>query len=200
MCVQRPHLRCHARTCRQTGSTLAPSRCGCVCSMPARVPPLAQPRSSEHLMPCMQLLLAPGWFMTHVPAESALSQRSPLAPSPCALPGIIIHPSEQGCSQAYFGACDRPYMLQGQFCAASCGRCSSYIPAPPPPGSIYCADLEPAGDYTCLQQAFVFNKCDADFIVQGLLPPPWRLRASLCRLSSTKHRQHVALAIVAWPV
>lgn len=59
----------------------------------------------------------------------------------------------------------------GQFCAYSCGRCSSYIYSPPPPGNVYCADLEPGGDYTCQQQAFIFNKCDADFIIAGMPLP-----------------------------
>ena len=54
--------------------------------------------------------------------------------------------------QAFFGKCDDAFLVQGQFCAATCNRCAGYIyPAPPPPGQA-CVDLEPGGPYTCAQQ------------------------------------------------
>ncbi|PSC67673.1 U6 snRNA phosphodiesterase [Micractinium conductrix] len=87
-------------------------------------------------------------------------------------------PSEAG--QAY-GKCDSPWMLAGNYCAATCGRCpageGASAPAAAPAAPVAeteaaapapaCADVPPPEtDMSCAEQK-TYGKCDSPWMVSG---------------------------------
>ncbi|KAL3159408.1 hypothetical protein ABBQ38_009838 [Trebouxia sp. C0009 RCD-2024] len=77
-----------------------------------------------------------------------------------------------------FGKCNADFMLAGNFCQATCGRCPS--PAPTPArarasggaaSTCPCSDVKPPGSpYSCTQQRD-FGKCGAGFMMGPGSPP-----------------------------
>eukprot|EP01026_Neomeris_dumetosa_P040344 TRINITY_DN332_c1_g1_i1.p2 TRINITY_DN332_c1_g1~~TRINITY_DN332_c1_g1_i1.p2 ORF type:complete len:254 (+),score=49.32 TRINITY_DN332_c1_g1_i1:181-942(+) len=56
--------------------------------------------------------------------------------------------------------CEKDWMISGDFCAVTCGRCSD------PKISEDCGDVQPEGDFTCAQRA-TFGACDKDWMIDG---------------------------------
>jgi uncharacterized surface protein with fasciclin (FAS1) repeats len=65
--------------------------------------------------------------------------------------------------QKSFGKCDADFMIDGNFCARTCGR----PPCPAVEGvPRECTDIPPGPDFTCAQQK-EFGKCGEDFMVES---------------------------------
>jgi len=71
----------------------------------------------------------------------------------------IPTPDEYTCEQQkVWGKCTAGFMLKGDFCAKTCGRCGGT--------GEYCTNLPTPDGYTCEQQKG-WGKCTADFMLQG---------------------------------
>eukprot|EP01025_Chloroclados_australasicus_P033585 TRINITY_DN3428_c0_g1_i1.p1 TRINITY_DN3428_c0_g1~~TRINITY_DN3428_c0_g1_i1.p1 ORF type:complete len:505 (-),score=42.76 TRINITY_DN3428_c0_g1_i1:1199-2713(-) len=92
----------------------------------------------------------------------------PVGPEPCT---DVPPDSQYSCArQKEFGKCNASWMVQGEFCKKTCGRCDSQATVPtipqvvdPPPG---CFDIPPDSKYTCVQQRD-FGKCEAQWMLAG---------------------------------
>lgn len=75
--------------------------------------------------------------------------------------------------QKQWGKCSQWWMTSGNYCAATCGRCSSS-------STTACTDIPPNSQYTCLQQKG-YGTCNASWMTSGnycattcgrCIPPP----------------------------
>ena len=104
------------------------------------------------------------------PPSPSPSSASPSSPAPCAdtpAPGGFTCQQQKGWSK-----CNDAILTQGNYCAATCGRCQqqsqqSQPPSSPPPSSSgSCTDTPAPGGFTCQQQKG-WGKCYDAVLTQG---------------------------------
>lgn len=75
----------------------------------------------------------------------------------------IPTPDEYTCAeQKSWGKCDEPWMVDGGYCAATCGRCDA-SPGGPHDG---CEDVSTPDDYSCEEQKS-WGKCNESWMIDG---------------------------------
>jgi hypothetical protein len=107
-------------------------------------------------------------------AAAPAAEAAPLAPGPAA----EAVAAQANCTdtppdsrftcqqQQRFGKCNEPWMVQGNFCAATCGRCTPAEAPVSPATEGRCTDTRPDSRFTCQQQQR-FGKCNEPWMVQG---------------------------------
>eukprot|EP01025_Chloroclados_australasicus_P065866 TRINITY_DN898_c0_g2_i3.p3 TRINITY_DN898_c0_g2~~TRINITY_DN898_c0_g2_i3.p3 ORF type:complete len:173 (+),score=20.12 TRINITY_DN898_c0_g2_i3:262-780(+) len=98
--------------------------------------------------------------------------------------------------QKQFGKCSSQWMIQGGYCALTCGRCGSLqtteIQNQDQISSGQCSDIPPDNKHTCEQQK-QFGKCEAIWLVSGgfCRRTCGRCDASLSDIQNTQSQQQI---------
>eukprot|EP01025_Chloroclados_australasicus_P070013 TRINITY_DN99_c1_g1_i1.p1 TRINITY_DN99_c1_g1~~TRINITY_DN99_c1_g1_i1.p1 ORF type:complete len:847 (-),score=147.42 TRINITY_DN99_c1_g1_i1:3977-6517(-) len=112
------------------------------------------PIDHSALEPAIEKVLAPE-FETSVPDVLPLVMPSPIPSLSPTDEGCmdVSPPGGYSCQEQYeFGKCARKWMIDGGFCAKTCGFC--------------CDDVQPDERFTCAEQK-AFGKCSASWMIEG---------------------------------